>query len=65
MGFSHDTSYKIPEGAKITLEKGTIIKISSIDKERRKKEIQKKEIEKERRTEGRKEGAQREGGWGE
>ncbi len=33
LGFSHDTSYKIPEGAKITLEKGTIIKISSIDKE--------------------------------
>ena len=33
LGFSHDTSYKIPEGAKITLEKSTIIKISSIDKE--------------------------------
>ena len=33
LGFSHDTSYKIPEGVKITLEKGTIIKISSIDKE--------------------------------
>ena len=33
LGFSHDTSYKIPKGAKITLEKNTIIKISSIDKE--------------------------------
>jgi large subunit ribosomal protein L6 len=33
LGFSHDTSYKIPEGAKIILEKNTIIKISSIDKE--------------------------------
>ena len=33
LGFSHDTSYKIPEGAKITLEKNTIIKISSLEKE--------------------------------
>ena len=33
LGFSHDTSYKIPEGVKITLEKSTIIKISSVDKE--------------------------------
>ena len=33
LGFSHDTSYKIPEGAKITVEKNTIIKINSIDKE--------------------------------
>ena len=33
LGFSHDSSYKIPKGAKITLEKNTIIKISSIDKE--------------------------------
>jgi large subunit ribosomal protein L6 len=33
LGFSHDTSYKIPDGAKITLEKNTIIKINSIDKE--------------------------------
>ena len=33
LGFSHDTSYKIPEGAKVTVEKSTIIKISSIDKD--------------------------------
>ena len=33
LGFSHDTSYKIPEGVKITLEKSTIIKITGIDKE--------------------------------
>ena len=33
LGFSHDTSYKIPEGVKIIIEKSTIIKISSIDKE--------------------------------
>ena len=33
LGFSHDTFYKIPEGAKITVEKSTIIKISSVDKE--------------------------------
>ena len=33
LGFSHDTSYKIPEGIKIIIEKSIIIKISSIDKE--------------------------------
>ena len=33
LGFSHDTFYKIPEGAKITVEKSTIIKISAVDKE--------------------------------
>ena len=33
LGFSHDVSYKIPEGVKITVEKSTIIKISGIDKE--------------------------------
>jgi len=33
LGFSHDTTYKIPKEAKVTLEKSTIIKISSIDKE--------------------------------
>ena len=33
LGFSHDISYKIPEGIKITLEKSTIIKISGINKE--------------------------------
>ena len=33
LGFSHDISYKIPEGVKITLEKSTIIKISGVDKE--------------------------------
>ena len=33
LGFSHDISYKIPEGVKITLEKSTIIKISGINKE--------------------------------
>jgi len=33
LGFSHDTSYNIPEGAMITVEKNTIIKISAIDKE--------------------------------
>ena len=33
LGFSHDTSYKIPEGAKLSVEKNTIIKINSIDKE--------------------------------
>tara|TARA_B100000029_G_scaffold304215_1_gene297070 strand:+ start:1308 stop:1847 length:540 start_codon:yes stop_codon:yes gene_type:complete len=33
LGFSHDTSFKIPEGVKITVEKSTIIKISGIDKE--------------------------------
>ena len=33
LGFSHDISYKIPEGIKIILEKSTIIKISGISKE--------------------------------
>ncbi len=33
LGFSHDTTYEIPKEAKVTLEKSTIIKISSIDKE--------------------------------
>ncbi len=32
VGFSHDISYKIPEGVKLTVEKSTIIKISGIDK---------------------------------
>ena len=33
VGFSHDVSYKIPEGIKILVEKNTIIKISGVDKE--------------------------------
>ena len=33
LGFSHDTTYKIPPGVKIMVEKSTVIKISSIDKE--------------------------------
>ena len=33
LGFSHDLSYEIPKEAKVTLEKSTVIKISSIDKE--------------------------------
>ena len=33
LGFSHDVSYTIPEGIKVTVEKSTIIKISGIDKE--------------------------------
>jgi len=33
LGFSHDTTYKIPEGIKIVVEKSTIIKISGIDKQ--------------------------------
>ena len=33
IGFSHDVSYKIPEGIKILVEKNTTIKISGIDKE--------------------------------
>ena len=33
LGFSHDCTYKIPEGVKITVEKSTIIKISTTDKE--------------------------------
>ena len=33
IGFSHDVTYKIPEGIKLTVEKSTIIKINGIDKE--------------------------------
>ena len=33
IGFSHDVSYKIPEGIKLIVEKNTIIKISGINKE--------------------------------
>jgi len=33
LGFSHDTTYTIPNEVKITLEKSTIIKIIAIDKE--------------------------------
>ena len=33
VGFSHDVSYKIPAGIKVTVEKSTIIKIVGIDKE--------------------------------
>ena len=33
IGFSHDVSYKIPVGIKLTVEKSTIIKIMGIDKE--------------------------------
>ena len=33
IGFSHDVSYKIPDGIKVLVEKNTIIKISGIDKE--------------------------------
>ena len=32
LGFSHDTSYKIPEGINLTVEKSTIIKINGVDK---------------------------------
>ena len=32
IGFSHDVSYLIPDGIKLTVEKNTIIKISGIDK---------------------------------
>ena len=33
LGFSHDISYKIPEGVQLSVEKSTIIKINGIDKE--------------------------------
>ena len=33
LGFSHDTSYEIPLGIKLTVEKQTVIKINGIDKE--------------------------------
>jgi len=32
LGFSHETSYEIPQGVKVAVEKSTIIKISGIDK---------------------------------
>ena len=32
IGFSHDVSYKIPDGIKVLVEKSTIIKIFGIDK---------------------------------
>ena len=33
IGFSHNVSYKIPEGIKVIVEKSIVIKISGIDKE--------------------------------
>ena len=33
LGFSHDSSYEIPQEIKLTVEKSTVIKISGIDKE--------------------------------
>ena len=33
LGFSHNISYKIPEGIKVSVEKSNIVKISGIDKE--------------------------------
>ena len=33
IGFSHDVTYKIPEGIKIAVEKSTVIKISGTDKQ--------------------------------
>jgi len=33
LGFSHDTSYSIPKGVKITVEKNTTIKITGMDKD--------------------------------
>ena len=33
IGFSHDVTYKIPEGIKVVVEKSNIVKISGIDKE--------------------------------
>ena len=33
LGFSHDTSYQIPQGINLTVEKNTIIKINGIDKQ--------------------------------
>mgnify|MGYP001195204113 FL=1 len=33
IGYSHDVSYKIPEGINVLVEKNTTIKISGIDKE--------------------------------
>jgi len=33
LGFSHDSTYKVPENVKLTVEKQTVIKINGIDKE--------------------------------
>ena len=33
LGFSHDTSYVIPQGVTIVVEKSTVIKINGVDKE--------------------------------
>jgi large subunit ribosomal protein L6 len=33
LGFSHDTTYKVPKDIKVVVEKSTIIKISGVDKE--------------------------------
>jgi len=33
IGFSHDVSYKIPQGVKVDIQKSTIIKITGIDKQ--------------------------------
>ena len=33
LGFSHDSSYKIPQGIKVLVEKSTVIKIAGIDKQ--------------------------------
>ena len=33
IGFSHNISYKVPEGVKVNVEKSNIVKISGIDKE--------------------------------
>ena len=33
IGFSHDVTYKIPEGIKLVVEKSTVIKISGTDKQ--------------------------------
>tara|TARA_B100001179_G_C18297461_1_gene278047 strand:+ start:30 stop:569 length:540 start_codon:yes stop_codon:yes gene_type:complete len=33
IGFSHDISYDVPDGIKLTIEKSTIIKVMGIDKE--------------------------------
>ena len=33
LGFSHNISYKIPEGIKVSVEKSNIVKISGIDKD--------------------------------
>ena len=33
LGFSHDSSYKIPQEVKVIVEKSTVIKINGIDKE--------------------------------